>query len=548
MKMKELLETPIFKEAKIVSGEEGLDRKVQSVNMMDAPDIIDFLKPHELLLTTAYYFHDNPDEMVRLVKQMSKKECSGLAIKTRRFLKEIPENVILASKEENFPIIELPFDYSLGEIVNESLNVILEKKTNELEYALNTHRKFTKLVHKGEQLSKIIESLSSLLNKPVLLIDHLHNITVQTHHFRNKNMKESVEHILQILKENRPIHSSNPVYFSVYYPESLRKSIVQLLPIETYVKKNYLVIFGLEFPFDAYTLLNIEQVANVISFELLKQQAISEHMLHMKSDYLNAFLDGEIPQEEILKRGKDYGLEKDHQYIVVTCQIDQNPIGERRSLFNNTTQSESYKQTIYEHLNAKLLNKKFKYTIFTKRDLYIIIFSVDIYEKQVEQRLKKLLFDVQKEMDSYLNISLSFGIGSYADNISAIPTAYRHSYDALETGYRSGKTNFIQRYRAKDITELLKMIPMQNLKEFYESSLKGIAYSTNKDNLSLIQTLTVYLENHCQIADTAKQLYVHRNTVIYRLEKCEELLGVSLKEPDETLRLRIALLIRSFIL
>jgi purine catabolism regulator len=55
------------------------------------------------------------------------------------------------------------------------------------------------------------------------------------------------------------------------------------------------------------------------------------------------------------------------------------------------------------------------------------------------------------------------------------------------------------------------------------------------------------LETHCQLSETAKRLYVHRNTVIYRLEKCEELIGRSLKEPDETLRLRLAFRIKALI-
>ena len=63
----------------------------------------------------------------------------------------------------------------------------------------------------------------------------------------------------------------------------------------------------------------------------------------------------------------------------------------------------------------------------------------------------------------------------------------------------------------------------------------------------LLQTLSVYLETHCQLAETAKRLYIHRNTVIYRLEKCEEIIGRSLKDPEETLRLRMAFRIKALL-
>ncbi|MEH7435822.1 helix-turn-helix domain-containing protein, partial [Bacillus thuringiensis] len=48
-------------------------------------------------------------------------------------------------------------------------------------------------------------------------------------------------------------------------------------------------------------------------------------------------------------------------------------------------------------------------------------------------------------------------------------------------------------------------------------------------------------------SETAKRLFLHRNTVIYRLEKCEEILGRNIKDPNETLQLRIAFRIKPLI-
>lgn len=87
------------------------------------------------------------------------------------------------------------------------------------------------------------------------------------------------------------------------------------------------------------------------------------------------------------------------------------------------------------------------------------------------------------------------------------------------------------------------MIPVDDLKKFCTYTLQNLAHLP-RDDQGLIHTLSVYLETHCQISETAKRLYVHRNTVIYRLEKCEELLGKSLKDADTTLRLRLALRIQ----
>ncbi|MBM7603650.1 purine catabolism regulator [Metabacillus crassostreae] len=549
MKMSELLNIPIFSHSKVVAGFNGIERTVQTVNMMDAPDIINFLKPHELLVTTAYFIHDNPDELMKLVKYMANHNCSGLGIKTRRFIQDIPTAVIELANQVNLPIIELTNHHTLGEIVNDSLSYILKKQAKELQFAMQTHREFTKLVHRGEQLSKLIDRLSNILDKPILLINHMNHTIVETHHFRGNKMKTLAKQIIQHLEGNNVYGNDQSLCFSIFSPESLRGQLVYFFPIETYLKKSYLVIIGLDFPIDTYTLLSVEQVANVISFELLKQHALSERSLHIKNNFFKNLLDGDIPEQEILKHGKQYGLKKDHYYHIVTCKVDDDKKDLSSSLFfSNTFQAESYHYTIYEHIQTKLAKVKDECIIFINKDIIVILLAYDMTEKQTEQQLFQVVQSLQQEMILQANIQVSFGISSTRDSLQNLQKGYLHAMDALETGFKKGKCPFIQIYHTKNMTELLQMIPTESLTEFYVNALKGLAFTTNKDSLSLIHTMSVFLENHCQIADTAKQLFVHRNTVIYRIEKCEGILGVSIKQPDETLKLRIALLIREFIL
>ncbi|TXC91521.1 hypothetical protein FS935_07740 [Metabacillus litoralis] len=548
MKMSELLNIPIFSHAKVAAGFNGIERTVQTVNMMDAPDIIDFLKPHELLVTTAYFIHDNPEELVKLVKYMANHNCSGLGIKTRRYLKDIPAEVITLANQVNLPIIELSNHHTLGEIVNESLSYILKRQAKELQFAIHTHREFTKLVHRGEQLSKLIDRLSNILDKPILLTNHMNQTIVETHHFRGNNMKILRKQIIQHLEDIYINSTDQSFCFSIFTPESLKGQLVYFFPIETYLKKSYLVIIGLDFPIDTYTLLSVEQVTNVISFELLKQHALSEKNLHIKNNFFKNLLDGDIPEQEILKHGEQYGLKKDQHYHIVTCKVDDSNKNSSSSLFfSNTFQSDSFHYTIYEHLQSKLARIKEGCIVFINKDIFVILLAFDRTEKQAEQQIFQVIQLLQQKMVQQADIQVSFGICSTRDNLQSLHKGYLHAIDALETGFKKGKSPFIQIYHTKEITELLQMIPKENLTEFYVNTLKSLAFTTSKDSLSLIQTISIFLDNHCQIADTAKQLFVHRNTVIYRIEKCEDILGISLKQPEESLKLKIALLIREFL-
>jgi purine catabolism regulator len=116
---------------------------------------------------------------------------------------------------------------------------------------------------------------------------------------------------------------------------------------------------------------------------------------------------------------------------------------------------------------------------------------------------------------------------------------------ALKDGEKLFQYKFINFYETKQLKELIQLIPETDLRKFYESTLCSLAYPKNKDEEDLVNTLYVYLDNNCEIAATSRKLYVHYNTVKYRITKCEDILNCSVHDSQNSLYLRIALLLRS---
>ena len=94
---------------------------------------------------------------------------------------------------------------------------------------------------------------------------------------------------------------------------------------------------------------------------------------------------------------------------------------------------------------------------------------------------------------------------------------------------------------------MLRAVPQEDLRSFYAYTLRGFESIGKEEEQTLLQTLSVYLDTQCQISETAKRLYVHRNTVVYRLEKCEDILGGNIKDSEMALRIRLALKIKSLL-
>ncbi|MGM0876946.1 MAG: PucR family transcriptional regulator [Bacillota bacterium] len=536
MRLNELLDLPVFKGTAMVSGKQGLEREVNSVNMMDAPDIIHFLKKNELLVTTAFHFKDDHDSLLQLINEMDKQGCSGLGIKTKRFLHEIPEAAIALANELHLPLLELPVQTSLGDIVNKSLSFILDIRTNELHHAMQAHQQFTNQIMSGQGIHKILDSLSTLIHLPVLLLNH--HLQPVVKHLHSTSIFKSFE---TLTESGHPFHFPN-TSMTAFSLLSETQETITLFPVHTHKQYSYLGVVGF-IPFsDRATILTIKQATNVIAFELMKENALKQNTRRVQNEFFTNFINGAFSTtEEVISRGKEFELVNDRRYVCAVGKIDVN---EKNISF---MQYQSEQELIYETIEVELQTFYQKVHLYTMDDSYILLMELKNGWKDVDQPFISLLKKIQSKISTHYNEDLSFGISNFAEELIQVPLSYKEAKDAHYYGNMSGKKQFIEIYQPKEVPEILRMIPYEQLKKFYTDTFQAFANGSKKDYQVLLHTLSVYLETHCQLSETAKRLYVHRNTVIYRLEKCEEIIGRSLKEPDETLRLRLAFRIKALI-
>ncbi|MGE6377797.1 PucR family transcriptional regulator [Peribacillus muralis] len=128
------LALPQIKQCQVVAGILGLNREIQSINSFDAPDVLSWLKPNELILTTGYLFQDNPQQLDQFVIELAKMNCSGLFIK----LAEIPQTAISIANMANLPILKIPPEFSLSDIMSPLLREIVTRQNEqkELNYSI----------------------------------------------------------------------------------------------------------------------------------------------------------------------------------------------------------------------------------------------------------------------------------------------------------------------------------------------------------------------------------------------------------------------------
>ncbi|MCG7333783.1 PucR family transcriptional regulator ligand-binding domain-containing protein [Sporosarcina sp. ACRSM] len=540
--MNDLLILEGMKESVVLAGHRGLTRNVKSVNISDTPDVIHFLAKNHLLLTTGYAFKDDTEKFCELIKQMHELDCSGLVIKINRFFKQLPAEVKLLADDLAFPIIDLPTKHTLGEVSRHILNYLNDHEAEQLYYALHVQKEFSNMLIKGYSLSALLEQLGHFLARPALLLNHRGEKIAQSHDFSKETMKEIEREILQEVRENLPAAREGAT-FTV--PSQVQQS-VSTFPVQT--KRQYpsmLVIFdSLTLPYPS-SQMAIEQAGNVISFTLIKEQAIEENSRLLKNNFFADLIEMKIhSDEEIFSRANYYGLQKDMENVCVICTIDaQGEKYETLQLYEKKVGE--LHNSVYDQLEDEIIHGNLEATLFTKGKYFAMILQFADYSDEEINTITEFIDNVQSNFNG--DFSLSFGVSHSVPSLKEIPTAYYEAVEAILSGYDQNMKGFTQFYKTRDLEELLNTLPRKDLKALYENTLKSLAYPKTKEDQELVKTIQVYLDTQCEFSETSRKLFIHRNTVKYRIEKTEELLNCSLRDPADSLRIRVALIIGSIL-
>jgi purine catabolism regulator len=137
---------------------------------------------------------------------------------------------------------------------------------------------------------------------------------------------------------------------------------------------------------------------------------------------------------------------------------------------------------------------------------------------------------------------LGTGIGRPAESLSALAEAYQQAQRALVVGQEIHGGHAVTHFDQLGVFRLLSLIPDSNeLRSYVDEVLGPLADSADADSTDLRDTLRVLLETNLNVAESARRLHFHYNTMRYRIGKLERLLGPFTTDPTLRLNLLLAL-------
>jgi carbohydrate diacid regulator len=149
---------------------------------------------------------------------------------------------------------------------------------------------------------------------------------------------------------------------------------------------------------------------------------------------------------------------------------------------------------------------------------------------------------LRDNIEQELSISVKVGVGSHAKNAFELASSYYHGQSALKRGLFEGSSSDIFSYREIVIMRMLEEIPEATLKKYLDILIGADAKEILGDP-EMISTAEVFLENSLNISETSRNLYMHRNTLMYRLDKIEKVMGLNIRRFSDAVTFRLILML-----
>jgi sugar diacid utilization regulator len=285
----------------------------------------------------------------------------------------------------------------------------------------------------------------------------------------------------------------------------------------------------------------------VLETEFGKERIRLETELGVRGDFVDDLVSGHYGTVDLLLQRAGYlGADLSEGAIVLVVDIDD---------FARYLERRKPKEPVIQELKRRLADavrlqarQLFSNFLLGPRSDNVILF-LGPCEKQPPEELPELTQRLAKGVQRYIkgllpDLTVSVGIGRYKKNPALLPDAHSEAEVALEIGHRIHGPSSVSTFEGTGTYKLLFRVLQENQEEleaFYSETLEPVVLYDSRYGTELVQTLTTYLNNDASTVRTAGDLFAHRHTIRYRLDRVGELTGLDVDKSEDRERLTLGI-------
>lgn len=503
MLLKQLLELPILKNSKTLTGSIGQDNPLESVMVLEAIDIEKWSKQHQLILTSFYALTDASMDQVRLFfKTMRKIGVSGLVIKVDRLITMIPEWVIELGVEYCIPLIKVHQDVSYEAIMLAVYEPLLNHQSHLLRTYYEVRQRFMKVERNRSSFDQIMQEFFQLIEKPCFLsIPHLDI------HINKGTTFEDYVVIQQYPMKNIEFTKNRYEYLHLFsHKNNQAITAVKVDILNPFNDLCTLLVYQKDAQIPESKVMIIENVIDVI-YERLQMEYLQKKERYTRLNNLADAILQNTPTDlnELTLLLEEANIEQYDFYQAIAFSSTNFEDKQRKDLVLQKLHSLRAKHIFFEHHNYLIFLYNFQHASqqITKQTLSKL-FDFSILEKE---KASLILSEVKRKQ------AIKEILPECLDSIRF----NRHFYLAPILNY-SDLGVFSMFIKGHQLENIQQIIPT-GLYHLWE----------NEEDLFL--TLYTFFISNRNYKKTAETLFLHSKTIRYRLNKIEQLLEIDLTNP-----------------
>lgn len=504
----DILNRKHFENIQVLAGHEGLQRTVKWVHIVEVTNIRKLLNGKELILSTGVGWKENDSLFQSFIKQLIECDASGLCIEVRTYNLSIPETVLQLANQHQFPII-----------------IFL----NEVPFVEITQDIHSYIINQQYELISKLENYSQTLNKKVLTMKHYSEILHFLHQYTNFHV------IFQLNGKD---------------PEYIPSSTKHLSPLSNQTATQTIFLLGNQFgqltivskyrELSEFDLLLLDRTTTALSHHILRDLYVEEKRRAEENEWLKEWMKGEHSYEVISEFLSNIKLDRDVKGGVICV-----------TRLQNLSQSHQFDRTYLKLFIKSIFEQNgFQpfFVDFGQSMIFILLNkrSVDTWKERVRLAMTRMNESEFFNRQNIMMISISFG--KFVHNLTAIHESYETAIETLNIQRRLPNASSLCFYDDLHMYRVISnTLKTTDLKEVVYEYLAPIIEYDEKYNTKLMETLKVYLSCNGSKKETAKKLFIVRQTLYHRIQKLESLLGKDFMSAEKRLTTEFMIKVYEFI-
>lgn len=493
-----------FSGIRLLTCKDKLDSPVVGVNVIDNPDVTQWVKPGEMVLTTGYFFANDLNLQTNVIMNLKAAGCSALCIKLKRFFPDDPEILIQTAEKAGLPVVSIPVEYTFSEITKKIHEQLDNSQVRKIQQEQILFDSLLNAFQSDNPLETSLKLLSNFLSLSLFIVDS----QLQCLSFFLRPEDRELLSATDTLLLKAPDLKKNPIPIDAVSQRTVtilsREQHVTLIPFPNQVHFLCILKEAKELP--------MPLVQRAMKFFLFPKERLQKTPINLSEyyrDFFRILLSGDKKKKTAVNQICEYyGYPHCKAQLCIlfslrpkedSCQLQAPIVFLKEILHNRSVKPSSYFLAPYQRQIC----------------LFLLSDGEDCYQTAFQ-----CVDDFQKKYYS----SFVAGISQVIQGDREIIKTYEQAAFLLTLAdiFPSRSSFFFKDYV---LFWHVKELSAENKYKIYQDTVKPLVDYDAENNSCLVDTLVQYFDARFNASLAAKQLYVHRNTFLKRMQKIGELVS-----------------------